>query len=87
MDCNDYKPMPAKSMENVQHTAIIRLLRDRESQEYWADGSWTQNPSEAKSFSDALEAAEACTSRGLSNVELAVRFESSETDVFCTPMR
>jgi len=39
------------------------------------------------SFSDVVEAAAACARYGLSDVELALRFEPGASDVFCTPLR
>ncbi len=67
--------------------AIKRLLRDRQSQQYFDGQGWTDNPEEAKSFTDVVEAAEWCAQLGLSNVELAVRVRSASCDLFCTAVR
>ena len=66
---------------------VRRLLRHKGSEEYFKDGGWTTNPDEAKSFSDALEAAEICGRLDLRGVELALRFDSRASDVFWTTIR
>jgi hypothetical protein len=65
---------------------IKRVLRHRHSREYFKDGGWTNNPDEADSFSDVVEAAQTCARYRLNGVELALRFETG-CDVFCTPIR
>lgn len=67
--------------------AIKRFLRDRESHKYFKDGNWTDNPREANSYSDVVEVAEICSRYGLKNVELALRFETAECDLFCLRIR
>lgn len=80
--------MPAKTIKPPgTDTTIKRVLRHRESREYFKDGGWTRNPDEANSFVDIVEVAQTCTRYGLNDVELALRFDSSTTDVFCTPIR
>ena len=71
----------------TQLQTVKRLLRNRVSQEYFRDGRWTNNPEEADSFSDVVEAAQICTQHGLTGVELALRLDAKACDVFCTPMR
>ena len=81
------------SCENMANTltssstkkTIRRLLRRRDTQEYFKDGGWTNDPAEARIFSDVVEVAEICALHGLTDVELTLRVETS--DVFCTPMR
>ena len=78
--------MPAKSIEEqTQQTAIKRVLRHKSSHEYIKDGGWTNNPAEARSFSDVVEVAETCARYGLNDVELALRVHPQAADVFCTP--
>jgi len=72
---------------NGQEQAVRRVLRHNDSREYFKDGGWTSNPSEANCISDAVEAAEACARYGLSDVELALRYDFAACDVFCTPIR
>jgi hypothetical protein len=66
---------------------IKRLLRHRESMAYFKNGEWTSDPKEASCFSDVVEAAQACAQYGLKDVELALRYEAAEEDVFCTSIR
>ena len=70
----------------TEEQAVKRLLRRKDTAEYFKGDGWTGNPGEAKTFSDSLEAAETCARLQLSNVELALRVESGDFDMFCTPM-
>ncbi len=80
--------MSAKTLEpTLPERSIKRFLRHKASREYFKEGSWTSNPDEASSFSDVVEVAETCARYGLSDVELAVRYEFANTDVFCTSLR
>lgn len=75
-----------KVKRNCNEPVIKRVLRHRNSREYFKDGGWTADLNEAKSFSDAVEVAETCCRYQLKDVELALRFESG-CEVFCTPIR
>ena len=80
--------MSARILEKpTSEQTVKRLLRQQGSEEYFKDGGWTNNPDEADSFCDVVEAAETCARFGLTGVELAVRLESHASDVFCTPIR
>jgi hypothetical protein len=81
--------MPAKNLNgSIQDSNMKRLLRRRSSREYFKSGSWTKNPGEADNFSDVVQAAETCARFGLSDVELALRFDPhAKDDIFCTPLR
>jgi hypothetical protein len=85
----EFETMAARKVHNGNGNGqtIKRVLRRKNSRQYFKDGGWTSNPSEANGFSDAVEAAQICARYDLSNVELALRFESSACDVFCTPIR
>lgn len=84
----EFEIMVARKVNgNEQQQTIKRVLRHKDSREYFKDGGWTSNPSEASCFSDVVEAAEICTRYHLSDVELALRFESGACDVFCTPIK
>ncbi len=67
--------------------AIKRVIRRRGSREYFLDGQWTTNPEQAQSFGDVVEAAEVCARYGLTDVELALRFDKGAEDVFSTLIR
>ncbi len=73
------------SIANTQKR-IRRFLRRSGSGNYFKDGGWTDNPDEATSFSDAVEAAETCIRYRLTDVELALRYEQGSSDVFCTQL-
>ncbi|HTL59295.1 MAG TPA: hypothetical protein VL361_26720 [Candidatus Limnocylindrales bacterium] len=80
--------MSAKTIQGtIEERPIKRVLRHRSSSAYFADGHWTENPAEAHSFSDVVEAAEACARYGLSDVELALRYDADAADIFCVQLR
>lgn len=79
--------MSAKGLGGTEGKTIKRLLRHRESLAYFKDGGWTDNPREAKCFADVVEAARVCAEHGLEDVELALRYEAADEDVFCTQIR
>ncbi len=70
-----------------EEKTIRRLLRRRDSREYFQDGGWTTNPEQAQTFDDVVEAAEACARYGLMDVELALRFDEGVEDLFSTMIR
>ena len=72
---------------NGKGQSIKRFVRHKASRAYFKDGGWTDNPEEANCFSDVVEVAEVCARYGLNDVELALRFEATTSDVFCTPIR
>jgi hypothetical protein len=84
----EFETMAARKVHNGNGNGhnIKRVLRHRDSREYFKDGGWTNNPNEADCFSDVVEAAEICARYRLNDVELALRFETG-CDVFCTPIR
>ena len=80
--------MVAKKLaEPLTGQGIRRLLRRRESQEYFKDGGWTPNPDEADHFGDVVELAETCVRYDLNGVELALRYRAASCDLFCTPLK
>ena len=83
------KLMSAKNLNaSINDSNMKRLLRRRASREYFKNGGWTNNPEEADNFSDVVQAAETCARYGLSDVELALRFDPhANYDIFCTPLR
>jgi hypothetical protein len=66
---------------------VKRLLRRRGSLEYFKNGGWTEDPEEARSFTDAVEIAEACAQYSLVDVEVALRYNAGTNDLFCTTVR
>jgi len=80
--------MSAKTIHpSIQDKPVKRVLRHRSSAAYFKDGGWTHKLEEAHSFSDVVEAAETCARYGLSDVELALRYDAAATDLFCVPLR
>ncbi|HVV70020.1 MAG TPA: hypothetical protein VHI52_00585 [Verrucomicrobiae bacterium] len=80
--------MTAKKISGTaEQLPIKRLLRRTSSLDYFRPDGWTSRPEEAHSFSDVVEAVETCARYGLSNVELALRYETGSCDLFCTPIR
>jgi hypothetical protein len=80
--------MAAKKFEAFgSDLGIKRVLRHRESKAYFKDGAWTGNAEEADNFEDGVQVAEACVRYGLSDVEMALRFQMANCDVFCTRIR
>jgi hypothetical protein len=72
---------------NTREQTVRRRLRRQNTRQYFKEDGWTENPEEAKCFSDALEAAETCARCGLSDVELALQMGSPASELFCTPVR
>jgi hypothetical protein len=80
--------MTAKKMNgSLEQNAIWRVLRRTTSRDYFTPDGWTNRPEEAHHFSDVVEVVETCARYGLSNVELALRYEAGSCDLFCTPIR
>jgi hypothetical protein len=69
--CLDHKERP-----------IRRVLRRRNSQEYFTGNGWTNNPDEARVFADSLEAAQLCANCGLVDMEIALRIVGASSDLF-----
>jgi hypothetical protein len=61
---------------------IRRVIRRRNSQEYFAGPGWTNNPDEARVFADSLEAAQVCAAYGLVGMEIALRLTGANVDLF-----
>ncbi len=77
--------MSARALNpGAEEKTIKRLLRRRDSREYFQDGGWTVNPEQAQTFRDVVEAAEVCARYGLTDVELALRFGDGADDLFAT---
>jgi len=71
----------------ISKERVARLLRSRSTQRYFNIQGWTEDPGEATSFSDLIEAAQACNQYGLIDVELAVRLRADSCDIFTTTLQ
>ena len=78
--------MTDKTHDNTKEKPIRRLIRRKDSQEYFTGNGWTNNPEEARTFADSLEAAQTCAHRGLVGVEVALRVTGGTSDLFCTAL-
>ncbi len=79
--------MTAKRFTGLEAQPIRRLLRRKDSLEYFREGGWTTNPSQATTFEDVVQVAEVCARYGLSDVELALRYDKAAEDLFSTTIR
>ena len=79
--------MTAKRFTGIQQSPVKRLLRRKHSLEYFQEGGWTTNPSLATTFDDVVEVAEVCARYGLTDVEMALRFDKASDDLFSTTIR
>lgn len=76
-----------KLVEFGNDLEVKRVLRHRGSKAYFKNGGWTHSAQEADNFEDIVQVAEACVRYGLSDVEMALRLETGNCDVFCTGIR
>jgi hypothetical protein len=63
---------------------IKRLIRRNGSEKFFREDGWTENPEEAKTYPDVVEAARICVQHGLVDVELTLRIEVGGCDLFST---
>jgi hypothetical protein len=78
----------ARTIDGIERGfPVIRVLRCRMTHRYFTGDGWCENPEHAETFPDQIGAARACASHKLENIELVLRVEGSQTDLFCTPMR
>jgi hypothetical protein len=66
---------------------VVRMLRCRATRRYFTGEGWSENADYAQLFQDEFGAVRACVSCELDNVELVLRVDGSQTDIFCTPVR
>jgi len=83
VNSNCDKPM----IKNRNHSnGVKRLLRKKNTEQFATDSAWTNNPDDAKVFTDILEAAQECARRDLHNVEVTLRVDAHACDFFCTKL-
>jgi len=71
----------------MEKRSVRRLLRRRDTLEYFKGDGWTSDPNQAVAFIDVVEAAQVCVKHGLVNIELALHIEGTGSEVFCTALR
>ncbi len=64
-----------------------RLLRCRKTHRYFTGRGWSGDPSQAQAFNSLRDAATACVSHNLRDVELVLRTRVTGTELFSTPIR
>ncbi len=71
-------------IQNQQNVPVVRLLRCRKTQRYFTGQGWSDNPACAEKFQEQLAAVRACLAHKLDNMELVLRHDGGQTDLFCT---
>ena len=71
----------------TEQGAVIRLLRCTKTHRFFTGDGWSDDSSQAKIFTDEIEAVRACVYGGLEDVELVLRAQGAHTDLFCTAVR
>ena len=71
----------------TEQRAVVRLLRCTHTHRYFTGDGWSEDSSQAKIFTDEIDAVRACVYGGLENVELVLRAHGAHTDLFCTAVR
>jgi hypothetical protein len=72
---------------SVSFTQATRLLRCRKTHRYFSGRGWTQDLNQAQTFVDNLEAARACVTHDLHDLELVLCTQASGVELFSTPVR
>jgi hypothetical protein len=73
--------------KNRNHSnGVKRLLRKKNTEQFATENPWTNDPDDAKVFTDILEAAQECARRDLHNVEVTLRVDAHACDFFCTKL-
>ncbi len=64
-----------------------RLLRCRKTKRYFTGDGWTDDAGRAQVFPDEIDAARACVTYNLHDVELVLRTHVTGIELFSTPIR
>jgi len=64
-----------------------RVLKSLTTHEFFAQGHWTREPSEAQHFTDAGIAIETCLRYHLTDVELVLQLNTEPHEAFDTHLR
>src|SRR5690349_25129107 len=68
--------------ENREAPRVVRFLRCKTTQRYFAEQGWTVDLNSAKAFPGAMEAAQACVRHGLADVELVLCAQNASGEIF-----
>jgi hypothetical protein len=75
------------SEDHRRERPIQRVLRRKDSQDYFTGSGWTQDIKAARTYHDSMEAAVTCARFGLFDVEMVLRITGGTADLFCTELR
>ncbi len=64
-----------------------KVLRCRKTHRYFTGSGWTDDPCEAEEYPDGVDAARACVTHNLHDIELVLRSHLTGTELFSTPVR
>jgi len=64
-----------------------RLVKNIRTQEYFSQGQWTREASQAQHFTDAGNAIETCLQYHLTDVELVLQLNAEPHEAFDTHLR
>ncbi len=79
--------MAISSDKTTQFPAAARLLRCQKTKRYYTGYRWSDDPSQAQVFPDEIDAARACVTHNLHEVELVLRTRVTGVELFSTPVR
>jgi hypothetical protein len=66
---------------------VIRVLRCKKTNRYFAWDGWSDDADSAKNFEHAIDAVQDCVSNHLEEIDLVLHVSGSSTDLFCTALR
>ncbi len=72
--------------EHIKERPIRRVLRRKQTQEYFTGRGWTREAEQALTFRDCVEAAQICAHCGFSDVEMVLRIQGGTADLYCTAL-
>jgi hypothetical protein len=72
---------------NKTKLPVARLLRCRKTHRYFTGEGWSDDPAQAEVFCDQIDAVQACISHNLENIEMVLRVNGSQVELFCTTLR
>ena len=64
-----------------------RMLKSLRTREYFGQGQWTLDASQAQDFPDSGKAIDACLKYHLTDVELVLQLDAEPQDAFDTHLR
>ena len=66
---------------------VIRVLRSKKTNRYFAWDGWSDDADSAKNFEHAIDAVQDCVSNNLEEIDLVLHVSGSSTDLFCVALR